>query len=94
MKKLSSTFYVILWFIALAIVAYITNGCAKAKVSDGSNSSEVYFNCIVDSTWIVQPESTLEYEPTYYGRTDCGFVVMKKNEPYSIGDTVVLCLPN
>ena len=64
-------------------------------ISCSENETKKYDNCgviicVVDSIWIKQPISTLDFNIKYYYHTNCNKTITTYNRRvYNIGDTVV-----
>jgi hypothetical protein len=53
-----------------------------------NNKDVVFKKCVIDSTSVREPRSTIEIDKTYYYHTDCGQSFLSKSDSYDIGDTI------
>lgn len=73
-------------FILLTVSFLLSCNKKEMKIEKG----DVVSTCVVDSVWVKQPISTLEFEYRYCYSTTCGNKgYTKGRQVYCIGDTIL-----
>ena len=55
------------------------------KIEEG----DIVKKCVIDTFYVTESPSTIEYGKRYHYSTDCDeFVITKRNDVYKIGDTI------
>jgi hypothetical protein len=74
-----------LFFVGLVLFAAIINRSTYDKIEDG----DIVKRCVIDTFYVTESPSTIEYGKRYHYSTDCDeFVITKRNDVYKIGDTI------
>ena len=83
MKYLIASLF--LFFVGLVLLAAILNRSTYDKIEDG----DIVKRCVIDTFYVTESPSTIEYGKRYHYSTDCDeFVITKRNDVYKIGDTI------
>ena len=83
MKYLIASLF--LFFVGLVLLAAIINRSTYDKIEDG----DIVKRCVIDTFYVTESPSTIEYGKRYHYSTDCDeFVITKRNDVYKIGDTI------
>ena len=74
-----------LFFVGLVLFTAILNRSTYDKIEDG----DIVKKCVIDTFYVTESPSTIEYGKRYHYSTDCDeFVITKRNDVYKIGDTI------
>ena len=74
-----------LFVISFFVLTFISVSRQHPKIEDG----DIIKKCVIDTFYITQSPSTIEYGNRYNYITDCDeFVITKRNDVYKIGDTI------
>lgn len=87
MKKDYTFIGILLWFIFVTLFSIVITSCNgnRYKIEDGDN----VVKCIIDTQYVMEPQSVLDVDPTYVYITDCGNKIFtSRGDVYSIGDTI------
>ena len=77
--------FLFLFFISLVLIASILNKTNYDGIEDG----DIVKRCVIDTFYVTESPSTIEYGKRYHYSTDCDeFVITKRNDVYKIGDTI------
>ena len=86
MKKFAPYILVLIWFLVIGLLAFLLTGCENNnKIEPGDK----VVKCVIDSTSIEGPRSTIEPYVRYCYYTKCGQrIVTERSDIYKIGDTI------
>ena len=86
MKKFAPYVLVLIWFLIIGLLAFLLTGCENHnKIEPGDK----VVKCVIDSTSIEGPRSTIEPYVRYCYYTKCGQrIVTNRSDIYKIGDTI------
>ena len=74
-----------LFFVSLVLLAQVLNRTSYNEIEDG----DIVKKCVIDTFYVTESPSTIEYGKRYHYSTDCDeFVITKRNDVYKIGDTI------
>ena len=74
-----------LFVISFFVLTFISVSRQHPKIEEGV----IIKKCVIDTFYITQSPSTIEYGNRYHYITDCDeFVITKRNDVYKIGDTI------
>jgi hypothetical protein len=77
--------FLFLFFISFVLIASILNKSRYAEIEAG----DIVKRCVIDTFYVTESPSTIEYGKRYHYSTDCDeFVITKRYDLYDIGDTI------
>ena len=77
--------FLFIFFISLVLVTSILNKTTYDEIEDG----DVVKRCVIDTFYVTESPSTIEFGKRYHYSTDCDeFVITKMYDLYDIGDTI------
>jgi hypothetical protein len=83
MKYIIPTLFILI--LGLVLIASILEEKSSNKIEKG----DIVKRCIIDTMFVTESPSTIEYGKRYHYITDCDeFVITKRNDVYKIGDTI------
>jgi len=85
LKSIIMKYFFPLFVISFFVLTFISVSRQHPKIEDG----DIIKKCVIDTFYITQSPSTIEYGNRYHYITDCDeFVITKRNDVYKIGDTI------
>ena len=83
MKYIIPTLFVVV--LGLMLIGDILNEKSSNKIEKG----DVVKKCVIDTMFVTESPSTIEYGKRYNYKTSCDEVILtKRNDVYEIGDTI------
>ena len=77
-----TVFITILW---IFLITGILNTIPTPKIENG----DILKKCVIDTMYVTESPSTIEYGKRYHYKTSCDEVILtKRNDVYEIGDTI------
>jgi hypothetical protein len=77
--------FLFLFFISFVLIASILNKSRYDEIEEG----DIVTKCVIDTFYVTESSSTIEFGKRYHYSTDCDeFVITKRNDVYKIGDTI------
>lgn len=77
--------FLFLFFISFVLIASILNKSSYNKIE----AEDIVKRCVIDTFYVTESPSTIEYGKRYHYSTDCDeFVITKRYDLYDIGDTI------
>ena len=77
--------FLFLFSISFVLIASILNRTNYNEIEDW----DIVKKCVIDTFYVTESPSTIEYGKRYHYSTDCDeFVITKRNDVYKIGDTI------
>lgn len=74
-----------LFILIFFVVTIISVSNTSPKIEEG----DIVKKCVIDTFYVTESPSTIEYGKRYHYSTDCDeFVITKRNDVYKIGDTI------
>ena len=74
-----------LFLLIFFVVTIISVSNTSPKIEEG----DIVKKCVIDTFYVTESPSTIEYGKRYHYSTDCDeFVITKRNDVYKIGDTI------
>jgi hypothetical protein len=83
MKYIIPTLFILI--LGLVLIASILEKKSSNKIGEG----DVVKQCVIDTMFVTESPSTIEYGKRYNYKTSCDEVILtKRNNIYEIGDTL------
>ena len=77
--------FLFLFFISFVLIASILNKSRYDEIEEG----DIVTKCVIDTFYVTESPSTIEFGKRYHYSTDCDeFVITKGYDLYDIGDTI------
>ena len=77
--------FLFLFFISFVLIASILNKSRYDEIEEG----DIVTKCVIDTFYVTESPSTIEFGKRYHYSTDCDeFVITKRYDLYDIGDTI------
>jgi len=74
-----------LFVISFFVLTFISVSRQHPKIENG----DILKKCVIDTMYVTESPSTIEYGKRYHYKTSCDEVILtKRNDVYEIGDTI------
>ena len=85
LKSITMKYFFPLFVISFFVLTFISVSRQHPKIENG----DILKKCVIDTMYVTESPSTIEYGKRYNYKTSCDEVILtKRNNIYEIGDTL------